>query len=42
MSKLIMIKVSILDAEQILPARDDFPDANLTFKGIKGSDLNKK
>jgi prepilin-type N-terminal cleavage/methylation domain-containing protein len=35
-------QISMLDAKQILPARDDFPDANLTIKGIKGSDLNKK
>ena len=35
-------QISMLEAKQILPAHDTFPDANLTIKGIKGSDLNKK
>ena len=35
-------QINLLDAKQILPAHDDFPDTNLTIKGIKGSDLNKK
>ena len=31
-------QVHLLDAEQIRPARDGFPDANLTIRGIKGID----
>ncbi len=31
-------QVCFLKAEQIRPARDGFPDANLTIKGIKGID----
>ncbi len=32
-------QVTLLRAEQILPARDNLPDANLTIRGIKGRDL---
>ena len=31
--------INILKAAQINAAQDDFPDANLTIHGIKGSDL---
>jgi len=31
-------QILFLNAEQIRPARDDFPDINLTFDGIKGRD----
>lgn len=31
-------QVSFISAEQIRPARDGLPDANLTIKGIKGTD----
>lgn len=31
-------QVSFLEAKQIRPARDEFPDANLTIRGIKGQD----
>jgi prepilin-type N-terminal cleavage/methylation domain-containing protein len=34
--------ISMLEAKQILPARDNFPDANLTIRGIKGSDLGNR
>jgi len=30
---------AFLDAEQILPARDGLPNANLTIHGIKGRDI---
>ena len=32
--------IDALKAKRISSARDDFPDANLTIHGIKGSDLN--
>jgi prepilin-type N-terminal cleavage/methylation domain-containing protein/prepilin-type processing-associated H-X9-DG protein len=31
-------QVSFLEAKEIRPARDEFPDANLTIRGIKGQD----
>jgi len=31
-------QVTFLDARSIRPARDNFPDANLTWRGIKGRD----
>lgn len=31
-------QVRFLQADQIRPARDDLPDANLTIRGIKGTD----
>ncbi|MBN1972323.1 MAG: hypothetical protein JW787_01690 [Sedimentisphaerales bacterium] len=30
---------ALLEAKEIRPARDGFPDANLTFYGIKGIDF---
>ena len=33
--------ISVLEAKQILPAHDNFPDANLTIMGIKGKDYSK-
>ncbi|MFC1781728.1 type II secretion system protein [Planctomycetota bacterium] len=35
-------RICELKAGQILPARDEFPDANLTNLGIKGVDLNSE
>jgi len=32
-------RVAFLDAEQILPANDNLPDANLTIHGIQGHDV---
>jgi len=31
-------QVNFLEAKEIRPARDEFPDANLTIRGIKGQD----
>jgi prepilin-type N-terminal cleavage/methylation domain-containing protein/prepilin-type processing-associated H-X9-DG protein len=31
-------RVSLLQAKEVRPARDGFPNANLTFRGIKGRD----
>ncbi len=35
-------QIRILEASQILAARDNFPDANLTINGIKGRDIKKQ
>ncbi|MHC4425197.1 MAG: type II secretion system protein [Planctomycetota bacterium] len=32
-------QVTFLEAKEIRPARDEFPDANLTVRGIKGADF---
>ena len=34
-------QVHFLQANQVRPARDGFPDANLTIRGIKGTDLSR-
>jgi hypothetical protein len=32
--------IEFLKATEILPARDDLPDANLTLHGVKGRDVD--